>query len=199
MHISEGVLSPAVISAGYVLSITGIAAGLKSMKDRDIVKTAVLSSAFFIASLIHVPLGPGNVHLVLNGLAGIILGLGCFPAIFIALLIQALLFQFGGITSLGVNTFNMAMPAFLGYLLFTKVFRGIGVPEAVGGFITGFFAVALSSFFLSLSLFLSGEHYAASAKIIFLAHIPVMFVDGLITATVITFLKKTKPEILCGR
>ena len=66
-------------------------------------------------------------------------------------------------------------------------------------FLTAFLTVALSSLLLSIALFLSGEHYEASAQIIFLSHIPVMFVDGIITAIIITFLRKTKPEILCGK
>src|SRR4030042_6506194 len=84
---------------------------------------AVLSSAFFVASLIRVPIGPSSVHLVLNGLVGVLLGWMAFPSILVALALQALLFQFGGFTSLGVNTFNMAAPAVMAYYLFNFLIR----------------------------------------------------------------------------
>ncbi len=71
---------------------------------------AVLSSVFFIASLIHVPVGPSAAHLILNGVCGLLLGWMAFPAILVGLALHALLFQFGGLTTLGVNTFNMAFP-----------------------------------------------------------------------------------------
>jgi cobalt/nickel transport system permease protein len=39
-----------------------------------------------VASLIHVPIGPSNAHLILNGLVGLLLGWGAFPAILVALI-----------------------------------------------------------------------------------------------------------------
>lgn len=197
MHISEGILSLPVISTGYLLSSVGVGVGLKKLKDKDVVKTAVLSSAFFVASLIHVPLGPGNVHLILNGLLGLMLGPVCFCAIFVALLLQAVLFQFGGLTTLGVNTFNMAMPALICYFLFSKSIKKNKISPVIIGFLTGVVSVALSALFLSFSLILSGEHFQSSAKIILIAHIPVMFTDGFIAAAALRFIKKIKPEMLC--
>ncbi len=190
-------MSLPVITAGYALSATGVGIGLKQLKDKDIVKTAVLSSAFFVASLIHVPLGPGNVHLILNGLLGLMLGSVGFCAIFVALLLQAFLFQFGGLTTLGVNTFNMAVPAWICFLLFSRFINGNKIPLAMIGFLTGFISVALSAVFLSFSLILSGDHFASSAKVVLIAHIPVMIIDGIITAVVLQFIKKVKPEMLC--
>jgi cobalt/nickel transport system permease protein len=196
MHISEGILSLPVITAGYTLSAMGITIGLRRLQDKDIAKTAVLSSVFFIASLIHVPLGPGNVHLVLNGLLGILLGSAGFCAIFIALLLQAVLFQFGGLTTLGVNTVNMAVPAWLCCVLFSRIIIKPKIPVFIIGFLTGSISVALSAVLLSFSLIWSGEHFESSAKVIFLAHVPVMITDGLITSIVLVFIKKVKPEML---
>jgi cobalt/nickel transport system permease protein len=80
------------------------------MEHKEVPKVAILSSVFFVASLIHVPLGPSSVHLILNGIMGVLLGWTAFPAILVALALQGVLFQFGGITTLGVNTLNMALP-----------------------------------------------------------------------------------------
>jgi len=74
MHISEGVLSPAILIGGTVLTTAGVAIGLKKLDQDEIPLIGILSAAFFVASLIHVPVGPASVHLVLNGLLGLILG-----------------------------------------------------------------------------------------------------------------------------
>ena len=52
-----------------------------------------------------------SAHLILNGLLGVVLGWAAFPVIFVALLLQAVLFQFGGFTVLGVNTATMGLGA----------------------------------------------------------------------------------------
>ena len=52
----------------------GTAVGLKKLKEDKIPQAAILSAAFFVASLIHVPIGPSSVHLILNGIVGLMLG-----------------------------------------------------------------------------------------------------------------------------
>mgnify|MGYP000405683448 CR=1 FL=1 len=118
MHISEGVLSGPVLLTGGVLTVAGTAIGLKKLDFERIARAGILSSAFFVASLIHVPVGPSSVHLILNGIVGLILGWGAFPAILVALFLQGMLFQFGGLTTLGVNTLIMALPAVVCYYSF---------------------------------------------------------------------------------
>ncbi|MCV6597055.1 MAG: cobalt transporter CbiM, partial [Mangrovicoccus sp.] len=103
MHIVDGALSNPVVIGGAIAAAGGIAMGLRSL-DLDRIPTAgVLSAAFFVASLIHVPIGPSSVHLILNGLAGLLLGWAAFPALFVGLLLQAVFFGFGGLTVLGIN------------------------------------------------------------------------------------------------
>jgi len=118
MHISEGILAPVILAGGGALTAAGTAVGLKSLDYEEIPSLGILSAAFFVASLIHVPIGPVSAHLVLNGMLGLFLGWKAFPAILVGAALQALLFQFGGITTLGVNTLNMALPAVICYYLF---------------------------------------------------------------------------------
>ena len=123
MHISEGLMSTPVLAAGAALTLGGLAVGLKTLKERDIPRASILSAVFFVASLIHVPIGPSSAHLVLNGLIVVIMGWASFPVIFMGLLLQGLLFNFGGVTTLGVNTFNMAAPAVVMGLLVRPMVR----------------------------------------------------------------------------
>jgi cobalt/nickel transport system permease protein len=197
MHISEGVLSAPVLIAGAALSVTGVTVGLRKMSYDKIPQVAVLSSAFFVASLIHVPVGPSAAHLVLNGLLGIILGTMAFPSIFVALTLQALLFQFGGFTSLGVNTMVMAAPAVIAYLLFSPLSRKSSLSiVATAGFLAGVTGIAFGALFIAIALISTGDSFANVAKIIIVTHIPVMVIEGVVTAFCLVFLKKVKPEIL---
>jgi len=198
MHISEGVLSPAILIGGAVVTMAGVAIGLKKVDNENIPKMGILSAAFFVASLVHVPAGPASVHLILNGLLGLILGWKAFPAILVALALQALLFQFGGITTLGINTMNMALPAVICYYLFGwGVKSGIKQPMfIIAAFASGFCAVLVSSILVGFSLYLTGEAFLPAAKLIVAAHLPVMIIEGIVTAACILFLKKVRPELL---
>lgn len=197
VHISEGVLSGPVLLGGALLTAGGTYVGLSKLKDKDIPKVGILSSAFFVASLIHVPLGPTSVHLILNGLNGLFLGWAVFPSILVALFLQGILFQFGGITTLGVNTFNMAFPALLTSILFRRLALSEKVVLSVlGGFLVGFFSVALSGVFVALSLALTGEAFLSVAKLILIAHFPVMLIEGVITSMILAFIRKINPKIL---
>ena len=111
MHVVDGAVSSSVLVGGAVLSIGGLVMGLRQVTPENLPRVGVLSAVFFVASLIHVPLGFSSIHLVLNGLSGIILGWAAFPALFVALVLQAVFFGFGGVSVLGVNTFNIAAPA----------------------------------------------------------------------------------------
>ncbi len=197
MHISEGILSAPVLLTGAGLTAGGVALGLKQMDYEKIPQVAVLSSALFVASLIHVPLGPASVHLVLNGLVGLLLRWMAFPAILVALSLQSLLFQFGGFTVLGVNTFIMAVPAVLSYYLFSGFIRSEKKYFSMAaGFSAGALGVGGGSFLIAMSLVSTGEEFSNVAKLIFLSHLPVMVIEGIITAFCVMFLKKVKPEIL---
>jgi cobalt/nickel transport system permease protein len=197
MHISEGVLSPPVLLAGAALTAAGVAMGLKKMDNEKIPRVAVLTAAFFVASLIRVPVGPSAVHLVLNGLLGLVLGWAAFPAILVGLALQALLFQFGGLTTLGVNTFIMALPAILCYYLFGRSITSKHPSVATAlAFACGFSAILLSSLLLAMCLIFTGESFVQAAKVLVVAHLPVMFLEGLIVAFCLGFLIKVKPEIL---
>lgn len=197
MHISEGVLSAPVLAAGAALSIAGVGIGLKKLDFERLPEVGVLASVFFIASLIHVPIGPSAAHLVLNGLCGLLLGWAAFPAIFVGLTLQAVLFQYGGLTGLGVNTFNMAFPAVLAGWLCGRFLRSPNVwVRGVAEFVAGGGAILLSGLLVAASLVLTGESFTAAAQLVVLAHLPVMAIEGTLTIFAAEFVRRLKPEML---
>jgi len=199
MHISEGVLSAPALVTGAALAAAGVSIGLKKMDYEKIPQVAVLSSAFFVASLIHIPIGPSGVHLIINGINGLLLGWLCFPSILVALALQAILFQFGGITVLGVNTVNMALPGVICHYLFGRlVNREKGPISPAAAFSCGFLAVFLSSILVALALLFAEQSFMPVAKLIVVAHLPVMIIEGIITLFCVAFLTRVKPELMGG-
>jgi cobalt/nickel transport system permease protein len=194
MHISEGIISAPVLAAGAVVTAAGVSNGLRKLSYERIPVVSVLCSAFFVAALIHVPFGPSSVHLVLNGLMGILLGWSVFPAMLIALFLQAVFFGFGGLTSLGLNTFNMAAPALLCHYLF-RIFKN-QIPLYWLGMLLGSLSLALSATLVGASLFSCGRDFLTVSKLIIISHLPVMLIEGFITGSIIVFLAKVRPEML---
>lgn len=197
MHIVDGALTTPVLLGGAALSVAGIGLGLRRLELEQIPLAGVLSAAFFIASLIQVPLGPSSVHLILNGLAGVVLGWAAFPALFVGLLLQAVFFGFGGFTVLGVNTLNIAGPAVLIGLLARPLLvgRGVRAVSVVGG-VAGGLSVAATTASVALCLMLSGDAFIPAAKLVFVAHIPVMLVEAVLTAAALALIARVKPELL---
>lgn len=196
MHISEGVLSGPVLASGAVIAIAGTAIGLKKIDYDRIVHVAIFSSAFFVASLIHVNIGPASVHLILNGIVGLMLGFAAVPAILTALLLQSILFQYGGLTALGVNVVVMAVPAVLvHYLFFSLLGKSSGL-TFIAGFLSGLLSILCSSLLLGLTLWFTDKNFFETSIAIIAAHIPVMIIEAIVTGFCVSFLVKVYPEIL---
>ncbi|UCF91507.1 MAG: cobalt transporter CbiM [Desulfobacterales bacterium] len=198
MHISEGILSGPVLASGMVLAAAGTAIGLKKLDYDRMARAGMLSAAFFVASLIHVPIFPSNVHLILNGIVGLLLGWGAFPAILVALILQAVFFQYGGITTLGVNTLIMALPAVISYGLFGRLIHKRPTIASTAAFACGSLAVLLGALMIGLALMFTEENFWHVSAIVVAAHIPVMIVEGIVTAICVAFLKKVQPTMLPG-
>ena len=196
MHIVDGALANEIVVGGAILAVAGVAIGLRKLPMEKIPAAGVLSATFFVASLVHVPIGPSSVHLILNGLAGLVLGWAAFPALFVGLLLQAVFFGFGGLTVLGVNTLDIALPAVVVYYLCR---RGIAsaspLVSTLRAALGGGLAIALTTGMVALALALSGQEFLAAAKLVFFAHIPVMAVEALVTAAAVYLARRVKPDL----
>ncbi len=196
MHISEGILSGQVLSAGAAIAVAGTGIGLKKIDYDKIVHVAILASAFFVASLIHINIGPASVHLILNGILGLLLGFAAIPAILTALLLQSVLFQYGGLTALGVNVVIMAFPAVLVHYLFLPFLGKSSKLNFTAGFLAGLFSILLSSLLLGAALWFTDKNFFETSFAIIITYIPVMIIEGIITGFCVTFLLKVYPEII---
>ncbi|OOF58979.1 cobalt transporter CbiM [Rodentibacter myodis] len=199
MHLSEGVLHTPILLIGTALAVVGVAVGLRCLETERLPLAALFSAAFFVAGTIHIPVGIGSVHLILNGMAGLFLGWAVFPAFLIALLLQVLFFSFGGFAVLGVNLCIMVIPAVIAHYLFRsfltpqmalkdRLITGIGVGViGVGG------AGALAALVLMLD---GGKSYTNLAWLLLISHLPVFLLDSVISVGVISLLNKMYPQAL---
>lgn len=199
MHISDGVLPVTAAVAGYALTLAGLALSLRKVDSADLPKIAVVTSSFFVASLIHLPLGPTSVHLLLPGLVGALLGPAAFLSVTIGLFLQSVLFQFGGLTALGANALMMGLPALASGFLFHR-FRGqTRLSNVLAGALVSGGGVLLAALILAAWLAMAGEDFWGVAKLALAAHIPVMLIEGVVGGCTVSFLFRVKPEMLTAR
>ncbi len=268
VHLSDGILTPAWLTGGFAVAAGLAAFGAWRIRDEEIPQVAVLTAAFFVASLIHVTVPPTSVHLILNGLVGVVLGRRAAVAIPVGLFLQAVLLTHGGITALGVNSCIMVLPALLAWQLFALL-RGIAyarhpqfrtglvavcaltwiftavygvallcigtenesamasvnhivlhpltvtsalivagfaawaerrlenAPEFAIGFLIGEISVLATILLNSLALaWGSPEKWQTLAAWVFVVHLPIALVEGIILGFTIGFLVRVKPEML---
>src|SRR5262252_4132244 len=123
MHIPDGFLSPSVWAPLDVAALPAVAWVARRARldteDRSIPLMGVMGAFVFAAQMINFPVGLGTSgHLVGGALLSIALGPAAASVVMTAILVvQAFVFQDGGIMALGANVFNMAIVGVLaGYL-----------------------------------------------------------------------------------
>ena len=123
MHIPDGFLSPPVWATLDAVSLPAV--GLiarraqRDTEEATVPLLGVMGAFVFAAQMINFPVGLGTSgHLVGGALLAMVLGPSAAVVVMTAILvIQAFVFQDGGVMSLGANIFNMALAGvFAGYL-----------------------------------------------------------------------------------
>jgi cobalt/nickel transport system permease protein len=203
VHIADGVLAWPWLAGGWLALAALVFLGSRGLRNEEAPTIALLSAAFFIASLIHVPLPGVKVHLLLSGLLGMILGWRAALAIPLGLALQALLFQHGGLIVLGANAVVMIVPALFarGLLLLGRRTGWLDRParRLALGFSIGFLAVlaTLVLHFITLALGAQDpENLRLLAQFDFLFHLPILGIESIITMVALDFLWRVKPGVL---
>ena len=196
-HIPDGVLSAPVLIGGGAVTAAALGWSVRQLDEDSLPKVAVVAALFFVASLINVAIGPTTVHLLLSGLMGLVIGWATVPAVFIALVLQAVFFGFGGISTLGVNTINIALPGVLWALAFAPLMRRTVSPTRIAliGAAVAVLSVLTTAHLVAAVLALSDPAYVASAKLVLVTYIPLMIGEALIVGFACGFLSRVKPDI----
>lgn len=190
MHIADGIIAAEIAVAADAAAVGALYFFGKRTASEEIPKMGIMAAALFVASLIHFPLAGTSVHLGLFGLAGILLGWRSVPVVFIALLFQSLLFQHGGLLSLGINVFNMSAGAVAAYI----IWRMRPVPEIARAFLAGFAGIVIPALLMAAEFELSG--YGRGIYYLMSVYAAVAAVEGILTVVIVGFFRKVEPELL---
>ncbi|MBI5483125.1 MAG: energy-coupling factor ABC transporter permease [Deltaproteobacteria bacterium] len=210
MHMADALLSPAVGATMWAVSGAAIACCSGKVQaeldDRKIPLMGVLGAFIFAAQMINftIPLTGSSGHLGGGLMLSILLGPhAAFLTIASVLVVQALFFADGGLLALGCNIFNLGFfPAFIAYPLIYKKIVGKNPDYAkisVASLAAAVIALQLGAFGVVLETVCSGISalpFYTFAAIMQPIHLAIGIVEGLVTAAVITFICRARPEIL---
>ncbi|MBV6467597.1 MAG: cobalt transporter CbiM [Candidatus Brocadia sp.] len=197
MHISDGVLSPYIVGIGWAIALPVLGVSVRRLRADQVGAYGVVAAAFFAGSTIHVPVGPFSMHLVLNGMAGLLLGWGALTIVTVGLLLQALLISFGGLMVLGINISIMALPgAIMGALGRHWIKQASPQKRPWIGSLVGGGTILISALLLYITLSTTNTALMPLAKLVFLGHIPIAIVEGIVSFWLVHFLQKVKPSLL---
>lgn len=196
MHVADGVLSVSVAIGTTVAAVGLIAYSLKGIKEEEVPKISLLTGAFFVSSLINIPIGPTSVHPLLGGFLGLVLGRRAPVGIFIGLILQATLFQHGGLSTLGANTLLMSLPALFIYWLSTIFHKK---SPFIKGFFAGFLAICGGVALLIILLLFSDQRYGEGTfsviNILLIAYLPLALLEGVLTGFSVKYLYSVRPSL----
>lgn len=206
MHIPDGFLDVKTMAGTGVFSLGGLAWSFRRareiVRDRTVPLMGLLAAFVFAAQMLNFPVAAGTSgHLIGAALCAVILGPWLAAVILaIVLVVQCLIFQDGGLLSLGANIFNMSfVAAFSAYWVFKFAERVLGRRRALfwGTAFAAWFSVVAASAVCSAELALSGTvPFWISLKAMVGVHALIGIGEAVITVLVIGFINKVRPDVV---
>ncbi len=208
LHIPDGFLSLPVSLFGWIVAVGLIAVSLKRVKstygDRTVSLMGVCAAFIFAAQMINFPIPGGTSgHLLGGTLAGALLGPWAGSLVMIAVfIVQAVLFQDGGITVLGPNIFVMGLiGTFGGYYVYRSIRFALGRDKwsatAVALAVAAWLSVVVAAVITAVMLALSGTVPLVVALVAMVSwHVLIGIGEALITVAAIGYVWRTRPDLL---
>ncbi|MFH1352870.1 MAG: energy-coupling factor ABC transporter permease [bacterium] len=210
MHMADALVSPAVGAIMWAAAAGLIGFSSKKVKeemdDRKIPLMGVLGAFIFAAQMINfsIPATGSSGHLGGGMILAILLGpSAAFLVMASVLIVQALFFADGGLLALGCNIFNLGFfPCFVVYqLIYRKIASNVPTQGKImtGSLIAAIVGLQLGAFCVVLETVFSGISELPFRTFVLLMqpiHLAIGIVEGLVTAAVVTFVWKARPEVL---
>ena len=211
MHIMEGYLPGGFCIAWGVICVPFLIAGFMSIKKtlnehRNLITLLAMSGAFvFVISSLKIPSVTGSCsHMTGTGLGAILFGPSAVSILgIIVLLFQAILLAHGGLTTLGANTFSMAIAGpFVSYGIFfickkCKVNRYVSIFLAAT--LGDLFTYCVTAVQMALAHHADTTIMGAMGKFMLVfapTQLPLAIIEGVITVLIIMGLETyAKPEL----
>ncbi|HAX51712.1 energy-coupling factor ABC transporter permease [Muricomes intestini] len=212
MHIMEGYLPAKYCIAWGVICVPFLAAGFISLKkkiaaNRKSITLIAMAGAFiFVISSLKIPSVTGSCsHMTGTGLGAILFGPAAVSILgIIVLLFQAILLAHGGLTTLGANTFSMAIAGPLLSFAIYKLCGKFKVNRKVSVFLAAFlgdlFTYCVTSIQLAMA-YPSEAGGAGASAVKFLGvfaptQLPLAVIEGILTVIIIMAMESyAKPEL----
>lgn len=212
MHMADALVAPAVAGTMYVLSTGAAAVSVKQVREENDPKKipvmGVMGAFVFATQMLNftIPGTGSSGHLCGGMMLSAMLGpFAGFLTMIGVLLVQCLLFADGGLLALGCNIWNMAFyGCFIGALLIWKPIMKNGasklkifIASILGCVLTlqlGAFSVSIETLASKITELPFSVFMSTMQPI----HLAIGFVEGLITAAVLSFVHEARPELLWG-
>jgi len=204
MHIPDGFIPLWQCAIYYiVIIIVGYFAvnwARNNLNEKQIPLLAVLAAGIFAIQAMNIPIPWGTSgHMVGAAIVGILLGspFAGFLVLAVVLIIQALAFGDGGITTLGTNIFNMGVLAsFIGFYSFKGLKSMLNAVPAV--FIASFLSIFIPAIVCVVELWAAGT-FPLIAGLYFMGiyHAIIGLVgEGLISSIVYVAIRGVRPDLI---
>jgi len=207
MHIPDGFLSIPVAGILWLVSLVFIFIALKKA-GKEIDKSrmpliGVLAAAIFAGQMLNFSVSGGTSGHLLGAALAVLL-VGPWPAVLVmtsVVVVQALVFQDGGILTLGANLFNMAVVgmavAYFVSSLFRRWFGDKRWATLLTAFAAGWLSIFIASLAAALELSFSGTSPANVAiPAMGGIHALIGIGEGLITLGAVSLLMASKPQLV---
>jgi cobalt/nickel transport system permease protein len=208
MHIPDGFLGPGVAAVTWAAAAGTVAIALREeRRAAEPMPSGILGAVaafLFAAQMINVPVAPGTSgHLIGATLAAVLLGpWRALLAMAAVLLVQAVLFQDGGIAAFGANFVDMGLAGSLvGYgVAHVAIRRGRGpracvVGSMLGAFAATLFGATLVAFWLSLSgLYPLG----GVLPVLLVTHVAIGLLEAALTGAILVTILTRRPDLVAG-
>lgn len=208
-HIPDGFLSAPVMAGTAVASVAGLAVAVhrsrQHLAEREAPVLGAATAFVFAGQMLNFPLGAGtSAHLLGGVLVGTMLGpWAAMLVLFAVVLVQALLFQDGGIGALGANTLNMAILGVgSGLLLYRWILGlvGVGLRRRVAAAgVAGFGSTVVVGIAVAIELTVSGTVPLVPALVAVGGGHAVMGIgEGVITGAILAMVLRARPELVAS-
>ena len=210
MHMADALISPLVGGTMWVATGAVAAYSIKKIKDevdeKKIPLMGVMGAFIFASQMINftIPATGSSGHIGGGLILAILLGpYAGFLTIASVLTIQALFFADGGLLALGCNIINMGLfSCFVAYPLIYRVIMKKGYTTQrilVASIITAIIGLQMGAFGVVLETLFSGKTELPFGTFVLLMqpiHFAIGAVEGLVTAAIVTYIWKSRPEII---
>jgi cobalt/nickel transport system permease protein len=210
MHIPDGFVTAGTSVATWAASAGGLSYAVRRVNrelgERQVPLMGVTAAFIFAAQMMNFTVvGGTSGHLLGGALAAILLGPWAGMLVLTSVLVvQALLFQDGGLLALGANVFNMAIVGVLvGWVIYEGLRRVLSNrtwATVVSGFVAAWLSVEIASLMAAAELAISGTlAWNVAIPAMGSVHALIGIGEGLITMAVLAFLQATRPDLLAFR